>query len=194
MELPFRWSLNGRIRHSSWNTEYRRQNHIFLKKPFLSHLIHIACLMALSHCTTAQQIWTIGPMVHFDLGRHHSPASFSLEAAYWNITAVYYSVDCGIEIQGNKIRLYSEGQTGVGLTGISIGPVLEIDPHRHATRLGFQGSCWANYGIGADYRLRFLDKKTTQSLGFYVKLPIATSGLSDGSSHTLNWNKWDEWD
>ncbi len=138
----------------------------------------------------AQEVWTVGPMLHVNFGAGEKiRTSFSIEGAYWNLDNFYHSVDFGIEFERGKTRLYSEGQTGIGLTGLSFGPVLEF--HRgNGVHLGVQGSCWINYFLGVDYRIRFIDKKRFHAVGVYGKLPISTSGMDeDGDSD------WDsDWD
>lgn len=152
-------------------------------------------ILLLSHSHSfSQEIWTIGPMLHLNFGGTPKSTSFAIEAAYWNITRFYYGVDAGIEFDHGRIRVYSEAQTGVGLTGVALGPVVEFNPRKSKTLVGFQGSCWANYFQGVDYRLRLIDKKKIHAVGVYAKLPMATVGLDDGSHHTLNWDNWDEWD
>ena len=67
-----------------------------------------------------------GPMIHINIGGEKHTKAFSIEAAYWNITHFIYSVDADVEIEKGKLRLYSEGQTGLGVTGVSFGPVVEF--------------------------------------------------------------------
>ena len=98
----------------------------------------VLCISITSH---AQEIWTIGPMVHINFGGEKRTTAFSIEAAYWNITHFIYSFDAGIEVERGKLRLYSEGQTGLGVTGLSLGPVVEFNFRESKTRLGIQGSC-----------------------------------------------------
>jgi hypothetical protein len=142
----------------------------------------------------AQEIWTIGPMFHFNFGGGQKPTtSFAVEVAYWNVDKVPYSLDFGMEFDRGKFRLYSEGQTGIGLTGIALGPVLEFNSKESKVRVGVQGSCWANYFLGVDYRIRFIDKKKFHCIGLYGKLPFATSGLdSDGDGD--DWDSDWDWD
>jgi hypothetical protein len=89
----------------------------------------------------AQEVWTLGPMIHINFGGDEKiSTSFSIEGAYWNLNNFYHSVDVGLEFDRGKFRIYSEAQTGIGLTGLSFGPVLEF--HRgHGVHLGAQGSC-----------------------------------------------------
>lgn len=152
----------------------------------------IGFILIFSECSFSQEIWTIGPMLHVNFGGEKRSTSFAIEAAYWNLNKFYHSVDFAVEFDRGSIRLYSEAQTGIGLTGISLGPVIEFS--NGGTWLGVQGSCWANYILGIDYRMRFIDKKKFYCVGLYAKLPFATTGLSDGSNHSFNWSDWDDWD
>lgn len=156
----------------------------------------IGCCMVMIHAYSySQELWTIGPMLHLRLDGVKKNNSFSIEAAYWNINSFIYSVDVGIEFEHGRTRLYTEGQTGIGLTGISMGPVVEFNSKATGgtTNLGVQGSCWINYFVGFDYRVRLIGGEKVHYTGAYVKLPFATSGLDedgDGSS----WDDWDDWD
>jgi hypothetical protein len=131
-------------------------------------------------------------MLHINFGGEKRSTSFAIEAAYWNISKFPYSVDFAVEFDRSKIRLYSEAQTGIGLTGLSLGPVIEFNANG-TTHLGVQGSCWANYFLGVDYRLRFIDHQRFHCIGLYAKLPFATSGLSGGGHHH-SWGSSHDWD
>jgi hypothetical protein len=156
--------------------------------------IILMCMISCASVSSyAQEIWTIGPMFHVSIGGEKRSTAFSIEAAYWNIDHFIYSFDGGIEIERGKLRLYSEAQTGLGVTGLSLGPVVEFNFKESKTRLGLQGSCWINYIFGVDYRVRFIDRQKFHYVGFYAKLPMATSGLEDGSSST-SFSDWDDWD
>jgi len=153
----------------------------------------IGLLVTVSERSFSQEIWTIGPMLHVNFGGGEKRStSFAIEAAYWNAIKFPYSVDFAVEFDRGRVRLYSEAQTGIGLTGLSLGPVVEFA--NNGTRLGVQGSCWANYFLGVDYRIRFIDKKRFHAVGLYAKLPLATAGLSDGSHHSSTWTHFDDWD
>lgn len=145
------------------------------------------------HSVLAQEIWSIGPMLHINFGGEKRTTSFAIEAAYWNIDRFPYSVDFAIEFDRGAVRLYSEAQTGIGLAGVSVGPVIEFARNPGGVRLGMQGTVWANYFLGVDYRLRFIRGNRFHCLGFYGKLPIATSGFATGSSSS-SWGGWDSWD
>jgi len=153
----------------------------------------ICAVLCISISSYAQEIWTIGPMIHINFGGEKRTTAFSIEAAYWNINHFIYSVDAGIEVERGKLRLYSEGQTGLGVTGLSLGPIVEFNFRESKTRLGVQGSCWINYIFGADYRIRFIDGQKLHYVGFYGKVPMATSGLDEDGEST-SFDDWDDWD
>ncbi|MBL7932915.1 MAG: hypothetical protein JNL60_13490 [Bacteroidia bacterium] len=121
---------------------------------------------------SGQTIWTLGPMLHVNFGGEKVRVSYALELAYWNFRNVPYSVDFAMEFERKRIRLYSEAQTGVGVAGIAAGPVIEIQTDKPALRVGLQGSVWANYFLGFDFRFRYIDKKKLYCPGIYVKVPF----------------------
>jgi hypothetical protein len=155
-------------------------------------LIFCGLLMLSFYSSIAQEVWTIGPMLHYNFGGEKRTTSFSIEAAYWNVYKFPYGLDFAVEFGRKKIRLYSEIQTGVGVTGISLGPVVEFDTAGSGTHLGVQCTAWVNYFIGADYRIRYIDKQTFHAGGVYGKLPIAHSGFDeDNNSSSGSWD-WDD--
>src|SRR5688572_1552146 len=147
-----------------------------LKMKKLKHIIALTFLVTVIGPAFSQEIWTIGPMLHITLGGENRAKTFSIETSYWNINKFIYSVDFAVEFGRGRMLLYSEAQTGIGLTGISMGPVVEFNFRENKTSLGFQGSCWLNYLIGIDYRLRFIDHQRLHFVGMYAKVPIATNG------------------
>jgi|GEM_PF-1516726 hypothetical protein len=147
-------------------------------------------LLAFSLNLSAQTIWTVGPMLHVNFGGGQKKSvSFALEAAFWNVDSWPYSVDFGIEFDRKKTRLYSEFQTGIGVAGISGGPVFQFGKDSGA-KLGLQMTTWVNYYLGLDYRIIFLRNEKRMAVGTYVKVPIATSGLESSGGHS-DWD-WDD--
>jgi hypothetical protein len=139
--------------------------------------------------TLGQEVWTIGPMLHYNFGGEKRHFSWAIELAYWNVKNVPYSIDGGIEFSKKRTRFYSEVQTGIGVAGLSVGPVLEINKVERKVHLGIQTTFWMNYFIGVDYRYRRIDKTHFNCAGAYGKLPFATKDMesSNGSSH----HDWD---
>ena len=155
-------------------------------------ILAVGFLFALSMEVNAQTIWTVGPMLHVNFGGGQKKSvSFAVEAAYWNVVKWPYSFDFGIEFDRKKTRLYSEFQTGVGVAGISGGPVFQFGKDSGA-KLGLQVTSWFNYYLGVDYRMIFLRNERRMAVGTYVKVPIATHGLESSSSGHSHWNS--DWD
>lgn len=134
-----------------------------------------------------RQVWMVGPMIHFNISEKKIHTSFGLEVAYWNYDHFPYSFDGGIEFEKQKIRLYSEGQTGLGFLGISLGPVTELRTSEKVLKFGFQGSGWANYFGGIDMRFRTLGGNKCFSPGVYFKIPVGYRE-PDGEHHHWDWD------
>jgi len=150
-------------------------------------------LFALGMKVNAQTIWTVGPMLHVNFGGGQKKSvSFAVEAAYWNVAKWPYSFDFAIEFDRRKTRLYSEFQTGIGVAGISGGPVFQFGKDS-GPKLGLQVTSWVNYYIGLDYRMIFLRNEKRMAVGTYAKVPVATNGLESSSGHSHS--HWDsDWD
>jgi len=74
----------------------------------------------------AQGALTIGPMLHLNIGEKPNRLSFGVEAAYWNLEMFPAGINLSINFQSGGARcFYFEGQEGVGLAGVAIGPVFE---------------------------------------------------------------------
>lgn len=144
--------------------------------------LHSTCL--------AQEVWTIGPMIHYSFGGEKRHFSYGIEGAYWNLKHFYYSYDAGIELSKKRVRIYGEVQTGIGVTGISAGPVIEYNKEERKLRAGFQTTAWANYFLGFDYRYRRIDKTNFHCVGTYLKVPFATKDMK--SSSAGNHYDWDD--
>ncbi|MBA4241589.1 MAG: hypothetical protein C0448_12750 [Sphingobacteriaceae bacterium] len=153
-------------------------------------IIILCYLLSLNFKTFGQEVWTIGPMLHYNFGGEKRHFSWAIELAYWNIKNVPYSLDGGVEFSKKRIRLYSEVQTGIGVTGVSVGPVLEINKVERKVHLGYQTTFWLNYFIGLDYRYRRIDKTNFNCIGTYGKIPFATKGMESSSSSS--YHDWDD--
>ncbi|MGC3943873.1 MAG: hypothetical protein QM762_04925 [Chryseolinea sp.] len=154
-------------------------------------LIAFFLFVFISPNVRAQTIWTVGPMLHVNFGGGQKKSvSFAIETAYWNVVKWPYSFDFGIEFDRKKTRLYSEFQTGIGIAGISAGPVFQFGKDS-GPKLGMQVTSWVNYYLGFDYRMIFLRNEKRMAIGTYAKVPIATHGLESSGSHS----HWDsDWD
>jgi hypothetical protein len=129
-------------------------------------------------------------MIHFNFGGEKPRVSYAVEVAYWNLEHFFYSVDGGLELESGKFRIYSELQTGIGLAGAACGPVLEFNTRQGGTHLGVQGSLWANYFLGGNFRIRRIGKTTYTCLGLYAKVPFASFGLNGDNDNHHDWD-WD---
>jgi hypothetical protein len=136
----------------------------------------------------AQGVYTIGPMLHFNIGDKPMRTSFGIEFAYWNIDHTPYGFDVGFDCQKGKFRLYSEMQTGIGVMGMSSGPFIEFRKDALAN-LGLQGSVWANYILGMDLRFRFSKGQDYFAPGIYAKY-LWMKGQDDDNHHS--YHDWDD--
>jgi hypothetical protein len=128
----------------------------------------------------AQDVFTVSPTLHFNFGNGDKiHCSYGFEVAYWHLDDFYHSVDCGMEFQHKKLRVYTEVQTGVWFTGISMGPVIEFSKLGDGTHLGFQGSIWASNVAGIDYRRRWINGRKDHAFGLMVnKYPVPLPELN----------------
>ncbi len=158
--------------------------------------IVFGCFLLISSLSYSQEAISVGPMANVNFGKgSKTHVSFGVECAYWNFNHFPYSVDFGFEFGNKKIRLYSELQTGIILTGISAGPVFQYNLDEKTSHLGFQTTYWANYFLGLDFRMRWIEHKKYISPGLYLKLPLilghdySENNDSSGSNHS--WSDWD---
>lgn len=120
-----------------------------------------------------RQLMTIGPMIHFNIQKGGFHTSYGIETAYWNYVNVPYSIDFGVEFGGNKMRVYSELQTGIAVAGFAIGGVYQFDfKDKSESGFGLQHSFWINYIAGFDMRFRRIHGKKEYCPGLYVKVPF----------------------
>jgi hypothetical protein len=164
---------------------YNEPNEISMRVAlFFLFTIHVGIL-------NAQEIWTVGPMVQINFGGGEKlRPSFAIEIAYWKVKGFPYSVDFALEFEKGKTRIYSELQTGIGIAGLSAGPVFEFNKKEGKARVGWQATFWANYYLGFNYRIRHIDNKRLKAIGAYLKLPVVTSGIESNSSNS-DWGDWD---
>lgn len=137
------------------------------------------------------RIFMIGPTLHFNFGDEKFNVSVGAECSYWNWKNFPYSVNGGVEYGSKKVRFYSEGQTGIGVLGLSFGPVVQYNFQNAKFSIGTQGSGWINYFGGVDLRFRFIDDTKILSPGLYAKVPFGF-GFYDNTNGE-NHNHWD-WD
>jgi hypothetical protein len=132
----------------------------------------------------AQHIYTMGPTVHFNIGNGLVKTSYGLEFSFWDISNFPGGFNVGIEGERKAFRLYSEGQTGIGILGLSLGPYLELRKET-PIKIGLQGSGWVNYIVGIDMRFRTGNTTDHFSPGLYAKF-LWEDGISSNNSHSNN--------
>lgn len=157
------------------------------------YLVLISFILICYHKLHSQSIWTIGPMLHININDKKLKCSYSLEVAYWNFNGFPWSIDGALEFERKKFRLYTEGQTGFGLGGISSGPVLEFNKEDKKTYLGWQSSVWGNYYLGFDIRYRKINGKKFFGLGTYLKTGF-NGRDKNGDKIKSSSNSYNDWD
>ena len=140
-----------------------------MRKSFLL-IKFLVIISVFTNPVEAQTIWTIGPMLHVNFGDEKTVCSWNMEVAYWNFSGFPWSVDMGLEFERKKFRIYTEGQTGIGVAGIASGPVFEINRVDKKESLGWQSSVWGNYYWGFDIRYRKIGGKSFFAPGTYLKI------------------------
>lgn len=141
-------------------------------KPGAKWLVVPALLLILATEVRAQDVISVGPMLHFNFGEKKPKVSWGIEAAaWWYENNFPVSTSLGLERkQGNAI-LYVQGQTGVGIAGLAAGPYLEFRKGDTAV-LGLQTDYWVNYFLGLNYRVRYSGEGNQKALGLYLKAPL----------------------
>lgn len=130
-----------------------------------------------SQSQISDYILMVGPKFNFNFGNNDHRFSGGLEFSAWTTgyLPLPFGADAGIDFERDRIRLYGELQTGM-LLGISAGPVIEFTRDGHA--VGFQGSGWAAFFLGADFRYRRINNTNYFAPGLFFKVPIMNN---------LNW-------
>lgn len=160
----------------------------------------ILTIISLLSSASTKEIWMIGPMLHINIGSEKIRPSIALEVSYWNYESFPYSIDGGVEFEKSRVRVYSELQAGIGLAGVSCGPLVEFRTDEGAVKGGFQGSMWANFFWGFDIRFRSAGGAFYFSPGTYFKIPLKAFELdeeeesdddNETSKHRYSWD-WDD--
>ena len=145
-------------------------------------LLAWAALAAPSWGSSDESYIVVGLMAHRNIpwGGQGAAWGFGLELSYWDRERPV-GYDAGIEFDTRKaVRLYAEAENGINndgvrLAGLALGPVLEFGPE--GTRLGIQGSAWANFIAGIDFRFRYpFGDRAVFAPGAYLKFPSRVSG------------------
>ncbi len=140
-----------------------------------------------------REVFMIGPTLHFNFEKENFNVSYGVECSYWNWKKIPYSFDAGLEYGKKKIRLYTEAQTGIGVLGISWGPVLQYNFLDSNFNLGTQGSMWISYFGGLNLRYRKIEQKKIFSPGIFAKVPFGY-GINEKNHSENNDSEHFDWD
>lgn len=150
-------------------------------------LLPLFCFMLLSE-VRAQDVFTVGPTLHFNFGDKRPRVSWGVEASlWWYKDAFPVSGSFGFDHRKGSSVLYLQGQTGVALAGISAGPYLQLKKGE-APALGLQTDYWVNYYMGLNYRVRYGKGENQKAIGFYVKAPIELGANSEEDNNDWDWD------
>lgn len=120
---------------------------------------------------SAAQFVFVGPMWHWTIGSgNQRQFGFGIEASFWeNESPIGY--DIGIEFAKDKLRLYSELESGIVIFGLAGGIVCELSKEK-IFKLGLQGSAWGACFIGGDIRFRYMGDELNKEIGIFAKVPV----------------------
>ncbi|MEJ8758581.1 hypothetical protein WG947_16320 [Pontibacter sp. H259] len=152
-------------------------------------LLFVFALLAFTQAT-AQDVFSVGPALHFNFGDKKPKVSWGIEASVWWFEDynVPFSANLGFDRRNGSTILYTQAQTGVGVLGVSAGPFIEFKPNASPI-IGLQTDYWANYYLGLNYRVRFGSDGTQKALGLYLKAPIML-GPEEENEGDDDWD-WD---
>ena len=138
----------------------------------------------------AQDVFSVGPTLHFNFGDKKPKVSWGVEAALWWYQDQFpVSANIGFDRRKGSTVLYSQAQTGVGIAGISAGPYLEFRKENSPV-LGVQTDYWINYFAGLNYRVRYGGGEKKKALGFYIKAPVSIGSENEDGDDDWDWD-WD---
>ncbi|WP_276498820.1 hypothetical protein [Pontibacter litorisediminis] len=153
-------------------------------------LLLLVALLTLSSAQ-AQDVFSVGPALHFNFGDKKPKVSWGVEASLWWFEDQFpVSGNLGFDRRKGSTVLYMQAQTGIGIAGVSAGPFLELRKEDMPV-LGLQTDYWVNYFAGLNYRVRYSGEGTQKALGVYVKAPLSY-GLEEENEEEDDWD-WD-WD
>ena len=164
-----------------------------MRKPKILFLIII--LSTLLPFAGFSQIYTIGPTINFNFGNKQCKVTGGLEFGIIGIPIEYndysggvLSLELGLDFEKNRNRLYTEirftqyAENKKGLPilfGISAGPVLEWGKDCK-TAIGIQSSAYGWLILGAHFRYRYVNNKSTYSPGMFLKIPFTFMRIDPG--------------
>ncbi len=164
-----------------------------MRKPKILILLIIAT--ALLPLASFSQIFTIGPTISWNFGNKQCKASGGLEFGIIGIPIKYneysggvLSLELGLDFEKNRNRFYTEirftqyAANKMGLPilfGISAGPVLEWGKDCK-TAIGIQTSAYGWLTLGASFRYRYVNGKSSYGPGMFLKLPFTFMRIDPG--------------
>ncbi|MEJ8803573.1 hypothetical protein [Pontibacter sp. H249] len=160
-------------------------------KAALKYKLLLLIVLLTFSAAQAQDVFSVGPALHFNFGDKKPKVSWGVEASLWWFEDQFpISGNLGLDRRKGSTILYAQAQTGIGVAGISAGPYLEFRKE-DAPVLGMQTDYWINYFAGLNYRIRYSGEGKQKALGFYLKAPLGV-GLDDTDGEESDW-EWD-WD
>lgn len=155
-------------------------------------LIIVSTLLSLSGFS---QIYTIGPTINWNFGNKQCKVSGGIELGIIGLPIEYndnngavLSMELGLDFEKNRNRFYTEirftqyAANKMGLPilfGISAGPVLEWGKDCK-TAIGIQSSAYGWLILGANFRYRYVNGKSTYGPGMFLKLPFTFMRIDPG--------------
>lgn len=139
----------------------------------------------------AQDVFSVGPSLHFNFGDKKPKVSWGVEASLWWFEDRFpISANFGFDHRKGSTVLYSQAQTGIAVAGISAGPYIEFRKEEPAV-LGLQTDYWLNYFAGINYRIRYGGGEGNQkALGFYLRAPLGIGPEEENDGSDWDWD-WD---
>ncbi|WP_347159581.1 hypothetical protein [Pontibacter chitinilyticus] len=165
----------------------------FLSRAVKKLLFVPVLLLLLLPAVQAQDVFSVGPALHYNFGQKQPKVSWGIEAAlWWYKDGFPISGNLGFEHRKNSTILYTQAQTGIALAGVSAGPYLEFKKDEATVKLGLQTDYWINYFVGLNYRIRYNGAGKEKALGMYLKAPIGLGLEDNDADDDFDWD-WD-WD
>ncbi len=111
-------------------------------------------------------VYTLGPMIHIYFGQDKTNLGVGFEGAIYSRIG---GIDLGFELRGRNLILYTEYEYSKIFYGLAAGPFIQLKNGDNKFLFGIQGSLWANFFFGLDYRLRGAKNFTEHGPGMYFK-------------------------
>lgn len=113
----------------------------------------------------------LGPRVNYNFGGNQDffkNFSIGLEVSYWQ--TIFYGANLGLEYSSSKLNFYSEAQIGTVVTGLSIGPYINLKSPEQ--KIGLQSTYWLTIPfLGLQHRYNS-NENNNYSLGYFLSAPL----------------------